>query len=447
MNQFLASMNNAHEQCLAANNKTSKPLAETNNGICSQPACQRYHDYVFGSRAASDRQLVTTCFAEVNQYQVRKAADQQRREEEERERTAQREKQRQQEEADRARRAAERAAWEADRAKRAAERAAWEAREEKRKQAELQKDREIEARLKAARDEAARQEIIRERDNELARIARERTDDVAPALLPAGIASEPDTVPQSNNDISIQVSSPEPGMEVRALIKKNPFGEGKGAEIKAGFNPDDPSTWPSPFSAHKDDPDREQAIGMAGKAFETAFSKAGDVLADDIRRAEATLSSAKAAAYIRDTEDVRSAMKGLERVFRYYDEAVNLVKIAKAETPDDRARATWELGIKLTQDAAKGGAMWVVGMLPKGAANVIGGPVSWAGSVVFSSEKTAVEPSDVLQRPQTFSLEEKKEVLYRQAQAFDKYQSAWSRSQRDELARLSVLVLQEMAQH
>ena len=186
---------------------------------------------------------------------------------------------------------------------------------------------------------------------------------------------------------------------------------------------------------------------MAAKAFETAFSKAGDVLADDIQRAEATLSGSKAAAYIRDTEDVRSAMKGLERVFRYYDDALGLVKIAKAETPDDRSRAAWELGVKLTQDAAKSGAMWVVNMLPKSAANVIGGPVSWAGSIVFSSEKTAVEPSDVLQRPQAFSLEEKKEVLYRQAQAFDKYQNAWSTSQRDQLAQLSVLVQQEMTQH
>ena len=123
-------------------------------------------------------------------------------------------------------------------------------------------------------------------------------------------------------------------MEVLSTIKKNPFGETSGPELRIGSDPNDPLTWKSPFS-QEPTAGKEEAVGLGAKASETAFGKAADSLAEDIRRADATLSGAKAAEYIRDAEEVRWGMKGLASLFKYYDDALSTIKIAKAESPEE----------------------------------------------------------------------------------------------------------------
>jgi hypothetical protein len=323
-----------------------------------------------------------------------------------------------------------------DRARQAVARGEWEAREAKRKEDQAQREHDLETRLPAAHDDATRRRLILERDAALTRISRERAADVAPSTLPPRVPkSDLKETDEARNRHSI-------GETVLAEMRTDPFGRSTKAALRSNSRsstPDDPTTWTEPFQSHKEET-KEKVLTTAASVFEEGAKRAAQVLADNASQAAAKLPKAKAAAFIREANDVRSFMKGFERVFKYYDNAIGVAKIAGAETPDDRSRASWELGITLAQGAAKGGATWAIEMLPKRVASVLLGPVAWGGSIVLSSENTQIEPSDILQRPQDFSSEDKKAVLYHQAQAYAKYGDTWNDSQRSELVGLALLV-------
>ena len=146
-------------------------------------------------RRAGER---SACFAEVDQYLTRLAAEKHLKEQQEREDAARGEQQRQREEANRVK-------W-------ARERAAWEAREQKRKNQEAQRVREADERLKTAKDESARRQMQAEKEKSLAAIARERAADAAP--VPVSPNSDRDVLPGSTPPRA-------PGKEV--LLRSGPI--------------------------------------------------------------------------------------------------------------------------------------------------------------------------------------------------------------------------------
>jgi hypothetical protein len=441
MNQFVTEMSSAHEQCLASNNKNAKPSKETNILVCSQSACQYYHDFVYGPRAADSNRETSACFTAVNQLQARQADE--KRIKEQREREAERRTRESRDEVDRrnARRnveeaqqerrnppaenvkppsaadelASRREALEAARAarmdqanaRREAQQEAIQARETDLREQEMQRRRDLAAGPNAIQAEAARRGEILERQAALDRAERERAE----------------------------------AKNVLAGMKSDPFGNSKTSISTSTerLTSADPAAWKDPFE-RRSEKTKDELVGTAAKTFELAAKKAAERLSSDAREAALKLPSAKAAAYIRETNDVASFMKGFERVFKYYDDAVGFAKIAGAKPGEDRTRATWGLGIRLAQDAAKGGATWAIEMLPRRAASVLLGPVAWAASISLGSEETAIEPSDIISRPHDFSSEQSKEVLYRQVRSFANHGDTWSANQRDELLNLTVVV-------
>ncbi len=373
----------------AWHNKTTKPVPESNNRICSQSACQYYHDFVYGPRAADGGRKVSACFAEVNQYMARQAEERVR-EQQQREQAAQREKQRQQEEA--------------ERAKRAAERAAWEAREQKRKQEKAQKEREAEARLKTAKDESARRQIQAERDKELAAIARERSTDITQLLLPPPVppkaAVGASTVLEPNRDVPPEPPPPPPlGKEALAEIKADPF-SGKSRYSSPAATLANPSEWRDPFPSRTTITKDLHADEVFAKTTEIAAKgteKALSMLDRDIEVARKAGNNMK---YLEAAEDTRSVVNGMGKMLKYAGYAAATGNIVNAETDKQREQAIGEAAWKVSSDIVKQGfEKYAPRIFGEKVAAVLLGPVAFVASIgmdVLTRTPITRDPQEII---------------------------------------------------
>jgi hypothetical protein len=433
MSQYRLVVSNAHTQCLASHNKPGQSLAEPNYQICSQAACQSLHDLVYGPRAADGDRKVSACFAEVNQRMARQAEEQRLREQQEREQAAQREKQRQQEEADRARRATERAAWEA--------------REEKRKQAELQKRQEVEARLKGAKDESARRELVQERDSELARIAQERTADAAPVLLPP--LAPPSTFPANDlprdSGVFVEPTPPPPqlGKEVLSQITTDAFGGGTRPLDTSAISAN-PSQWTDPFPATAKNPHADEVFGKTTDIAAKGAENAVNTLERDIEAAR----KAGNVKYLEAAEDTRSVLKSVGRMIQFADYAAAAGKVINADTDKKREEATGDLGFKIASDVAKlGFEKYATTVFGEKVAAVLLGPVAFVASIgadVVTPAPTARDPQEIIRdQSGASSLTDKREALYTIWRQYSRYGDQWQPVQKKQLEELTDIVYRE----
>lgn len=417
-----------HERCLHAG-KEDRPNLPPDSPLCSRNACQYLHDELFSDYSSISvkvlRKKVDACYAQVNEYQDRQAAQK----------------------------------------------------------------REAEQREQAARDQESAEKTRKKRDEDGSQPAQTRISPTPASQSPAnngavlppnqqtgqpysvGGMKVPDT-PQTEQSRQAAKDREQKDLSEQALNEMaDPFGK-SGKSASANKSTTAPDGVVDPFGSSRDDTapnnsssdaqladpfaansssklleaesDKELAVD---KTKEIAFDKTKELIEEKseaaikklneyIDEARSKLSPSDFKAYQADVQEAEAYLRGLGRVL----EAAPFIKDAWVASND--FQKGWN---DFMHDCESKGFEYVLKRLSPPLSKIYQGPVGWALSITFDSSSTQTpaqdfDPMSVINNPSRYSFDQRVSALEQIIVSQDRHPEVWNDSKRQWLYNLTLQV-------
>jgi hypothetical protein len=403
VNQYWASINQKHEDCLASH-KADKQNEQPSSRTCSRSACQGLHDQLYGDFGLTGKthqqvqqDAVSACYNTAREALKRQA-------------------QAQQEETNRK---------------------ATQAREEE--QRERQKIQADHANAQTAKANTAQQ----------AQTGKQVTN---PAVLPK---SQSPSSPQPNSGGSMNVQETREQERARLAARESeqlprsqqalqemidPFAK-PGKQAPQNKSNESPDGMVDPFSSGNQKSKgivpkgqiQDYSLAVEEKAVETGMKLTESAIDKEVAAAEKVLLGDDLKIFEIHAERSKSVVHGFGTALTlvHYGKDSALVVVAS----DDRERA--RAGSDLFLDVVKDGFMAVTKRFSLVTSEILEGPVGWVAGSIFDPTEEHLDAQYVLSHDQQFSFQEREKALDELYSQYDHHRDLWGKPQVQNLVRLT----------